>query len=302
MNRKNPAHDYNADVCIELKSPYLVWNHESLQPHDRVVITPTYSCRHTRPHYLFSILSHPDSNLEQLFEVAESVTLCVSYNILEDLVSDDYDGIGAACIEVLQKFHNLWVYVDDSDLHMWEAEDYKVYADVVKTFQNISDYDCSWNDKYAWWVINMIETAHDVYGVTTDRCVRIHGSDDWAEHGSWSAKHKYLQVAQEGLFDHGNWATFASDPEYPADIVTYMRFRHMNACDFAESANYPNLFSLEAYIHGAGSEFKVPAMPNLRILALEFDVPTPQKIIIEGCRNLKDFIVYTDDKYVVEYA
>jgi len=50
------------------------------------------------------------------------------------------------------------------------------------------------------------------------------------------------------------------------------------------------------------AKFRVPPMPSLRVLALEFDGPTPQKIIIEGCKKLQDFIVYTDDPYTVEYV
>ena len=265
---------------------------------------------------LMTALCDPDSDIATLLATAKKVTLCVSYWVLVDLRDPTLDAEQLTCRledpdmpdefpdteldestiiasrEILQAFTNLHVYLIETDMNRWERCCFARYAGVVRTFKNISDYDYSLCDKYGPAVQQNLQQAYDLYGVTTDRVVYLHGIDDWCFAGAASEKYRYIELAQEGAeIEEADWKYL--DP-FVTPYLTYMKFRNFPISLLPGAVNYPELRELciESSVVDV-PRVVLPDCPNLKKLEICFDEDYAGyngdvEIIIEGCRKLRD--------------
>ena len=301
------------DIFIPINNP-ITWDKEEVTDETTVCL---YSPTDIETRELMTAICNPDSDIATLLATAKSVTICISYWVLVDLRDPTLDAeqlvcdledshmpdgfpdtelsestIVAACRQIIQAFTNLHVYLIETNMNEWERCCFARYAGVIRTFKNISDYDYSWCDKYGPSVQHNLEQAYDLYGVTTDRVVYLHGIDDWCYAGFASETYRYIELAQEGAeLYYADWKYL--DP-FVTPYLTYMKFRNFPISLLAGAANYPELceLAIEAAVVDV-PRVVLPDCPNLKKLQIIFDedyagYDGDVEIIIEGCRKLRD--------------
>jgi hypothetical protein len=316
-----PNHRYD-DVFIRMTSDERIeWNAEDITPSTSVCLYKRGEDFDTRE--LLTRICNPDSKIDVLLENSKSVTLCVSYWVLVDLRDATLDaeqrpcgledphmpechpdtGLGRhlvpACRSILQKFTNLHVYFDETHLDYWENCCFARYAGVVRTFKNISDYDYASRDKYGPFMISMLEKAYTLYGTITERVVLLHGIDDSCDDGCSSELHRYIQIAQDGMYE-GDWRHM--DP-FKKPYITYMRFRNLPLSAVPMAAEYPNLRHLEADVTVDTPSISIPDCPELqRLEIIGYGIGngicysnSPEfSVIIHGCKKLRCIRIWSD--------
>jgi hypothetical protein len=306
----HPDHRYE-DVTIPITSDeHIEWNAEDIMPSTSVCIYPKRDVFGT--HEIMKRICNPESKIDILFEKAKSVTLCVSYWVLVDLRDKSLDfeqhecgledeqmppfhpdtGLGHLVPlfrSILQKFTNLHVYFNETNMSYWEKCCFARYSGVVRTFKNISDYDYTLSDSYGELVISNIEKAYSLYGITTDRVVLLHGCDDTCNEGRSSETQRYIELAQKGMHE-GDWSKL--DP-FTKPYIPYMRFRKLPLSAVPTAAEYPNLRCLNADVVVTDiRSILLPDCPELQWLELacygpDYSQSPDISIHIRGCEKLK---------------